>query len=177
MGLSEDLRAALLPVWARIKADLAAFRFLSGNGVPADSLGVDGNLYFDKAGKALYGPKASGAWDLGVPLTGGAGLNVHPFAYGDASPALVAEVQPGQRVKEVAVQILVPFDGGGAALEVGDATDPGRLLPSAQVDPASEAVYIGNPGLLYPDGGELFLSIAPGTGASQGRGVVFITLA
>jgi hypothetical protein len=44
--------------------------FLSGTGAPSSSLGVDGDAYFDKTNKVLYGPKASGAWGSGTSLVG-----------------------------------------------------------------------------------------------------------
>lgn len=41
--------------------------FHQGEGAPAPELGRDGDSYFDKTAKALYGPKISGAW--GAPIT------------------------------------------------------------------------------------------------------------
>jgi hypothetical protein len=43
---------------------------LSGSGAPANTLGVDGQLYIDTASKTLYGPKQSGSWGSGIALTG-----------------------------------------------------------------------------------------------------------
>ncbi|MEM9695901.1 MAG: hypothetical protein AAGA56_25380, partial [Myxococcota bacterium] len=47
--------------------------FLTGDGAPLDSLGEDGDLYIDRQGDALYGPKESGMWgtpyDLSDPPT------------------------------------------------------------------------------------------------------------
>jgi hypothetical protein len=43
----------------------------SGTGAPSTGVGVDGDFYIDKTSGAvtLYGPKASGAWPAGIPLT------------------------------------------------------------------------------------------------------------
>jgi hypothetical protein len=43
----------------------------SGTGAPSTGVGVDGDYYIDKTPGAvtLYGPKASGAWPTGIPLT------------------------------------------------------------------------------------------------------------
>lgn len=51
---------------------------LSGAGVPAPTIGVDGDWYINNANPALlviYGPKAAGAWGTGQPIggTGGGG--------------------------------------------------------------------------------------------------------
>lgn len=46
----------------------------SGDAAPAASVGNDGDFYFDKTAKVLYGPKADGAWPAtGTTLTGPAG--------------------------------------------------------------------------------------------------------
>lgn len=44
--------------------------FLFGNGAPSNSLGKDTDVYFDKTGKQLYGPKTSGSWGAGTSLVG-----------------------------------------------------------------------------------------------------------
>ena len=46
---------------------------LSGTGIPAGSLGVDGNIYLDTATQRLYGPKVGGLWGAGSSLIGGTG--------------------------------------------------------------------------------------------------------
>lgn len=47
---------------------------LSGNGVPSNSLGNNGDFYVDTTNKVLYGPKDSGAWPAsGIALGGGSG--------------------------------------------------------------------------------------------------------
>ncbi|MCA3715069.1 hypothetical protein [Phenylobacterium sp.] len=43
---------------------------LSGSGVPAPALGVDGDLYLNLATGDFYGPKATGAWGSPVLATG-----------------------------------------------------------------------------------------------------------
>ena len=43
-------------------------QFLSGNGLPAGSLGNDGDFYFDRTNVTLYGPKTAGVWTFPVPL-------------------------------------------------------------------------------------------------------------
>lgn len=48
---------------------------LNGTGVPASSLGNNGDFYLDTASEILYGPKAGGAWPaIGTELVGKQGL-------------------------------------------------------------------------------------------------------
>lgn len=46
---------------------------LNGSGAPSDSLGVNGDFYYDPTAKTIYGPKASGSWPAGVTLQGDQG--------------------------------------------------------------------------------------------------------
>lgn len=46
---------------------------LSGNGAPANSLGVAGDFYLDLSGLMLYGPKTAAGWGSGVVLKGSQG--------------------------------------------------------------------------------------------------------
>jgi hypothetical protein len=44
---------------------MADIEILTGSGAPSDSLGVDGNQYYDISTGHIYGPKSSGSW--GIP--------------------------------------------------------------------------------------------------------------
>ncbi|GAA3267780.1 hypothetical protein GCM10010493_49980 [Streptomyces lavendulae subsp. grasserius] len=49
---------------------------LTGSGAPSASLGIDGDWYINNAAPAalvIYGPKTSGAWGSGQPISGGGG--------------------------------------------------------------------------------------------------------
>ena len=46
---------------------------LNGKGVPATSLGINGDFYIDKTAMNLYGPKALGKWPLPVSMRGAVG--------------------------------------------------------------------------------------------------------
>ena len=101
---------------------------------------------------------------------------VVPFAYGDASPKPLLTVPAGGRVLAVRVIIDSPFDGAGAALSVGDAAGPAGLMPAGANDPAVPGTYAAHPAALYATGTALTLAITPGAGASQGTGLVMLTL-
>ena len=47
---------------------------LSGQGVPADTVGTDGDFYYDVDTDILYGPKAEGIWDSSLSVVGATGV-------------------------------------------------------------------------------------------------------
>ena len=63
-------------------ADGAAI--LSGSGAPAGGVGANGDLYFDTAAKAFYGPKSGGSWGSAIPVKGDQGDEGDPGAPGAA---------------------------------------------------------------------------------------------
>jgi hypothetical protein len=46
---------------------------LSGAGAPGNTLGINGDYYYDTVAKAWYGPKAAGAWPAGFSIIGPTG--------------------------------------------------------------------------------------------------------
>lgn len=94
---------------------------LSGVGAPTNSLGKDGDLYFETSSKFIFGPKANGAWPLsGTSLTGPVGP-IGPI--GPIGP--VGPVGP-----------VGPQGPSGAALRLKDATGVtlGLVLTSTRSD-------------------------------------------
>jgi hypothetical protein len=47
-------------------------QLLAGNGIPANTLGANGDFYFDKLTSTFYGPKAGGVWTTNVLPLGSA---------------------------------------------------------------------------------------------------------
>jgi hypothetical protein len=63
-----------LSVDGTVATVLASNTILSGSGAPSNSLGVDGDFYFDEFDAFFYGPKAGGVWaDEYVIMNGIAG--------------------------------------------------------------------------------------------------------
>lgn len=60
---------------------------LNGLGVPAASLGNDGDFYIDTQNNLIYGPKTSGAWGSGTSLVGPQGQQGIPGQQGSQGPA------------------------------------------------------------------------------------------
>lgn len=108
------------------------------------------------------------------PPGSAAGTYQATFAYGDASPAIVATVPAGKVVYEVEIAIVTPFDGAGAALSVGDAGLPDRLMTLIENDPTQRGSNTTAPAYQYASDTDILLTITPGAGASQGNGIVFI---
>lgn len=91
---------------------------LSGVGAPTNSLGKDGDLYFETSNKFIFGPKANGAWPLpGTSLTGATGPQGPTGPVGPAGPA-------------------GPAGESGAALKLKDASGAtlGSVLASTKSD-------------------------------------------
>ncbi len=49
---------------------------ITGTGVPGNTIGIDGDYYFDPTAQLMYGPKASGVWPAGVSVKGATGNTV-----------------------------------------------------------------------------------------------------
>lgn len=56
-------------------ANSIANTVLSGSGVPAKSLGIDGDFYIDIKTMNMYGPKKNNSWPLPISMRGPAGTN------------------------------------------------------------------------------------------------------
>ena len=75
----------------------------------------------------------------------------------------------------VSLDVRTPFDGAGATCRIGTLASPGLLLDSAQVDLAVDATFETTPRLEMAAGEQMYLTIVPGAGATQGAGQILIT--
>lgn len=100
-----------------------------------------------------------------------------PFSWGDATPKLLALVATGKLVSEVSIILTTTFNGVGATLAIGSTGSPPEdLMARAQNDPAALATYRTNPNKVYGVATNIYLTIAPGAGASQGAGLVKLVI-
>lgn len=99
-----------------------------------------------------------------------------PFAFGDASPAPVYTAASPALVVSAAVHLRTPFDGAGAALELGVSGQPGLLMPAAYNDPRVPGEYENSPDVTLSAGQQVLLTITPGAGATQGAGVIILRI-
>lgn len=99
-----------------------------------------------------------------------AGRVVVPFAYGDATPQPIYTAPDAGTSLMLRVVIDTPFNGVGAALQIGTAASPDALMGTAGNDPATAATYEAAPDAILTTGEQILLTIVPGTGATQGAG-------
>ena len=98
------------------------------------------------------------------------------FSFGDATPALLGNVPAGKRVLQGWINIVTAFDGIGAALTVGSVAAPGDLLAADANLPSLVASYEFAPNVAYLVDTDVFLTIVPGSGATQGSGQVVLQI-
>ena len=117
---------------------------------------------------AAQGPAGA----MGLTGASGAGAVEIPFAFGDATPKTLVTAGAGKLAYRVAIHISTAFDGSGAALQIGDAGDPARLMAASQSSPGEAGSYETSPNHRYVGSTVLLLTITPGGGATQGAGIV-----
>lgn len=111
----------------------------------------------------------------GAPgLDAGGNLPPIPFSYGDASPVPVYVPAVPSLVVSAAIHVRTPFNGFGAALELGIDEQPGLLMPAAYNDPATSGEYENTPDVTLSAGQQVLLTVTPGAGATQGAGVIIL---
>lgn len=114
--------------------------------------------------------------EQGPPGRDGSGPVEINFAFGDATPSQLLVAPAGKLIYSVAIHIRQSFDGIGAALTVGDAATPDRLMAALENDPALVGSNSTAPAVSYDVDTPILLSITPGAGASQGAGLVILTV-
>jgi hypothetical protein len=96
------------------------------------------------------------------------------FAWGDATPATIAVVAANKVVYGVELVITEPFDGTGASVVVGDAGQSDRLMATIENDLTQVGSSTTSPACVYGVSTAVTLTITPGAGATQGKGVVIL---
>lgn len=91
------LASAQIGVFGGVQGGMNATR--SGAGAPADTLGIDGDMYIDTTAGSpkLYGPKANGHWPTGIPL-GGSGTTLCNAASASSLGCLIVPPNSGLSV-------------------------------------------------------------------------------
>jgi hypothetical protein len=112
----------------------------------------------------------------GAPGINGSGILEFNFSYGDATPSVLAIATANKIVYSVAIHISQAFDGTNPSLSVGDLSDPDRLFSVDENIPSEVGSYTTAPAYAYATDTQLYLTITPGEGASQGRGLLTIAI-
>lgn len=93
-------------------------------------------------------------------------------AYNAGSPVALGTLPAGQALHSIAVRIVTPWNGVGAAVSVGLAVDPERYIAAADIDLTLSAVFTSQ---CYDVGPlPLVVTVAPGSGATTGQVLVQI---
>lgn len=112
----------------------------------------------------------------GPPGPAGAASIEFNFAFGDATPATVVTALAGKMIYGVQLHIKTPFNGTGAALVVGDAAVSNRLMAAAENDVLTVGSNTTAPSYAYAVNTPILLGITPGAGATQGAGVLVLSI-
>ncbi|OWK46614.1 hypothetical protein [Fimbriiglobus ruber] len=109
------------------------------------------------------------------PAGGGNSTTVE-WQWNVSSPFFLMTIPEGTWVEEIQVYVNTAVNGVAPTMSVGDALDPARLVPAINIDPTNVGVYVTNPAYFYAVETNISLSIVPGTGATQGDGLVVILI-
>lgn len=108
------------------------------------------------------------------PAGGGGGVDTTPvpvnFAFGDASPRVILPGLAGKIVLAVNINIATPFNGAGASLSVGTLASPELLVAPTQLDLSVATEFEIDPNVSFPTATDIYLTLSPGAGATQGAG-------
>jgi hypothetical protein len=137
-------------------------------------LNDDGFMLDFVVSKSESGSIPSVPWDPSGTLQKLDGLDYFSFAWGDASPKLLFTITSNRIVSEVVLHVLTRFDGLGTKLQIGDATLKTRLMSELENLPGVEGSYMTHPNYSYSQNSGILLTITPGTGNTQGNGIVEI---
>lgn len=100
--------------------------------------------------------------------------SLYSFAFGDATPANLLNINANKLIFNVEIVILTAFDGVGATLSIGDADNPNRLMSTSLNNPNVSGTYTATPDYKYDTNTQLKLYINAGSGASVGNGLIII---
>ncbi len=112
-----------------------------------------------------------------LPDGGGTSLVVKQlsFSWDDTSPEFIGIVLANKMILSVQLIITEAFDGVSPSLSVGEMSSPARLMATTDNDPTDEVEFLVTPHYTYLADTDIFLTIDPGSGAAQGKGLVLIT--
>lgn len=128
------------------------------------------------ATRLVFGGEQGPKGQPGPPGPSGAASVEINFAFGDATPAPIVTALAGKLIYGVQVYIRVPFDGAGAALVVGDAAQSDRLMAAAENDVLAVGGNTTAPAHAYAVDTPVLLGITPGAGATQGAGLLVLSV-
>ena len=163
------LKDAIPPVRSGDKIGVGNIIYTVSHLLNDDSYTVD--VAVSKTGE---GSIPSVPWDPTGDLQKLDGLDYFSFNWGDATPKLLFTLTKDRIVSEVVLHILESFDAAGSKLQVGDSSVQGRLMNELENLPGVVGSYMTHPNHSYTQDTGILLTITPGTGNTQGKGIVEI---
>ncbi len=140
--------------------------FVGAGRIMTLSIPSGGTAIYDDSGWSVYD-------DSGILSSGAVRQTVErPFAYGDATPATIVDAPANRVIISSQIIITESFNGTGSALKLGDVAVLDRLIAESENAPGVVAAYETAPIFSYGSSTPILLTITPGSGATQGRGLV-----
>lgn len=117
-----------------------------------------------------------GTWEefLASLSAGSVGIVIN-FTFGDVASRVLFTMPEDGTIPELQLTIRTPFDGTGATLAVRTSNGI-DLIPEDRNFPEYSGTYETTPMATLPAGTEILLEIYPGSGATQGNGLLTFTL-
>lgn len=150
-------------------ADAAAARTAIG-AAPSTHVGAGGTAHAEAvaAGAAGFMSGADKAKLDGIEAGANkGGGTVVEAVWNQVSPALVYAVPAGQVATSVTVEVTETWDGVGAAISLGDGVTPDLYLQAGETELTALASF--DKTIHTIAAASVYLTITPGSGASQGR--------
>ena len=135
----------------------------------------------DEARPNVRSPKRAEAWARKALLRSGSAALAEltfkvPFTFASPSPVPLCALPAGSVVTRTATLITQPFDGVGAAVEIGTLATPGLIAAPGDVDVAVADSFDFPQLIEVLVSSCIVLTIVPGAGATAGAGLFIVNL-
>lgn len=104
------------------------------------------------------------------------GWDYTQFEWSDASPISLGTIGAGKRIVTVTVTVSTAFNGTGASITIGTASDTDEVLAASQTLLSEVGTYETHPGTFWGSATALRLTLNAGVGASAGEGLVSLQI-
>jgi len=129
---------------------------------------------YGTAGQILTSTGSIGAPTWQNPYDWGEQTYTMAFSYGDVSPELITTIPSGMLIFNIELIIQTAFNGTSPVLTVGDSANYSSLMSSSQNLPSVAGTYETTPSFAYGSNTQIYISITPGSGTTQGNGYIVV---
>lgn len=120
----------------------------------------------------IYNPQLGGGGGGPTPDPNAEEIQTQEFDF-SSGVLPIFNIPANAKISSVSINVQTAFDGAGASIEVGDAGDSARLMPTSRNDLYEGAVYINHPIYEYAVSTPVFATIVQGT-STLGNGYITI---